>query len=82
MVGVTTVCWPCLSLEIWMVVLEGEDFCRESPEAILFTVLALVKVLGTFTDVWGSELLSSLAWVIVDTKLWGMDPVVRGKSWY
>lgn len=52
-----------------MVVLEGEDFCRESPEAILFTVLALVKVLGTVTDVWGSELLSSLAWVIVDTKL-------------
>lgn len=65
-----------------MVVLEGEDFCRESLEVILFIVLVLVKVLGIVIDVWGSELLSSLVWVIVDIKFWGMDLVVRGKSWY
>lgn len=51
-----------------MVVLEGEDFCRESLEVSLFIVLVLVKVLGIFIDVWGRELLSSLVWVIVDIK--------------
>lgn len=44
-----------------MVVLEGEDFCSESPDANLLTELTFVKDFDRVPDVLGRVLLSSLA---------------------
>lgn len=47
--------------DMWIVAPVGDAFWSEIPGAILPTVLVLVKVLGTVTDVLGRELPSSLA---------------------